>query len=62
MTGATMNRRSLLKASALAGGGLMLQLRSPGAIADPEGVEDSGTLIRSKELNAFGQNYGEPSG
>ena len=55
MTGATMNRRSLLKASALAGGGLMLQLRSPGAIADPEGVEDSGTLIRSKELNAFVQ-------
>ncbi len=45
-----MNRRSFLKASALAGGGLMLELTLPAALA-----EELGTLVGSKELNVFVQ-------
>ncbi len=42
-----MNRRSFLKASALAGGGLMLELTLPAH------AEELGTLIGSKELSAY---------
>jgi isoquinoline 1-oxidoreductase beta subunit len=45
-----MNRRSFLKASALAGGGLMLEMTLPAALA-----EELGTLVGSKELNVFVQ-------
>ncbi|MEX2365344.1 MAG: molybdopterin cofactor-binding domain-containing protein, partial [Pseudohongiellaceae bacterium] len=41
-------RRSFLKASALAGGGLMLELSIAGAIA-----EELGTLVGSRDLNAY---------
>lgn len=44
-----MNRRSFLKATSLAGGGLMLELAMPAwAVA-----EELGTLVGSKELNAY---------
>lgn len=43
-----MNRRNLLKVSALAGGGLMLQMTLPGAALG----EERG-LVRSKELNVY---------
>ena len=46
-----MNRRSFLKASALTGGGLMLELTLPGAV----GAQELGTLVGSKELNVFVQ-------
>ena len=42
-----VNRRSFLKASALAGGGLMLQ------VALPSSAEELGTLVGSEELNAY---------
>lgn len=45
-----MNRRTFLKASALAGGGLMLEMTLPAALA-----EELGTLVGSKELNVFVQ-------
>lgn len=43
----TMKRRSFIKVSALAGGGLMLQVALPGA------TEELGTLVGSDELNAY---------
>jgi isoquinoline 1-oxidoreductase beta subunit len=46
-----MNRRSFLKASALTGGGLMLELTLPSTI----GAQELGTLVGSKELNVFVQ-------
>lgn len=46
-----INRRNLLKVSALAGGGLMLELSLP---LSAEG-EELGTLVRSKELNVYVQ-------
>ena len=46
-----MNRRALLKASALAGGGLMLELSLPTMVLG----EDASTLASSKELNIFVQ-------
>lgn len=46
-----LNRRNLLKASALAGGGLMLELALPAKVF----AEEDGALIRSKELNVFVQ-------
>ncbi len=45
----TLNRRSLLKASLLAGGGFMLQYHLP---ASAQNAED-GVLVRSDELNAW---------
>jgi isoquinoline 1-oxidoreductase beta subunit len=51
MSGSRMNRRGLLKVSALAGGGLMLELGlSATALA-----QESTTLVRSKELNVYVQ-------
>ena len=44
-----LNRRYLLYASALAGGGLMLELTLPAKVL---AVED-GALVRSKELNVY---------
>ena len=49
MTIKPMNRRNFLKASALAGGGMMLQLNF-GAFAS---AQELGTLVGSKELNVF---------
>jgi isoquinoline 1-oxidoreductase beta subunit len=46
-----MNRRGFLKASALAGGGLMLELSLPAAVFG----QDLGTLVGSKELNVYVQ-------
>ena len=43
----TVKRRSFIKVSALAGGGLMLQVALPGA------TEELGTLVGSDELNAY---------
>ena len=43
-----MNRRNLLKVSAIAGGGMMLQMTIPVAQADA-----NGPLVRSKELNIY---------
>jgi isoquinoline 1-oxidoreductase beta subunit len=51
MSGVRLNRRNLLKVSALAGGGLMLEMTLPAATA----AEDSSTLVRSKELNVYVQ-------
>lgn len=45
-----MNRRNLLKVSAMAGGGMMLQMTIPLAQADA-----NGPLVRSKELNVYVQ-------
>ena len=45
-----MNRRNLLKVSAIAGGGMMLQMTIPVAQADA-----NGPLVRSKELNVYVQ-------
>lgn len=49
MSAVRMNRRELLKAVALAGGGMMLELRLPRSAA---GAEPS-TLVSSRELNAY---------
>ena len=46
-----LNRRNLLKASALAGGGLMLELALPARVL----AEEDGALIGSKELNVYVQ-------
>ena len=46
-----INRRNLFKVSAIAGGGLMLQLNMPMAAL----AEDGGTLVQSKELNVYVQ-------
>ena len=43
-----INRRGFLRASALAGGGLMLQITMPAVYA-----EEAGTLVGSDELNAY---------
>lgn len=43
-----LSRRGFLKAGAAAGGGLMLQLTMPGALA-----EELGTLVGSRDLNAY---------
>ena len=51
MSGVRLNRRNLLKVSALAGGGLMLEMSLSLAVA----AEDSSTLVRSKELNVYVQ-------
>ena len=49
MTGTTLSRRSLLKVSAAASGGLLLELSVPVA------AKEAGTLVGSKELNAYVQ-------
>ena len=46
-----INRRSFLKASALAGGGLMLEFALPSTLS----AQELGTLVGSKELNVFVQ-------
>ena len=46
-----MNRRTFLKSSALAGGGLMLEMTLPLSAA----AQELGTLVGSKELNVFVQ-------
>ncbi|XOV82788.1 MAG: molybdopterin cofactor-binding domain-containing protein [bacterium] len=51
MSMSRLNRRNLFKVSALAGGGLMLQLNMPLAAL----AEDVGTLVESKELNVYVQ-------
>ena len=51
MSFSKINRRNLFKVSALAGGGLMLEMTLPAATA----AEDSSTLARSKELNVYVQ-------
>jgi len=45
----TLNRRSFLKASALTGGGFLLELSLPASVLG----EELGTLVGSKELNAY---------
>ena len=47
----TMNRRDLFKVSALAGGGMLLQLTLPTNAEESEPA----TLVRSKELNVYVQ-------
>ncbi|MEQ8861494.1 MAG: molybdopterin-dependent oxidoreductase [Pseudomonadales bacterium] len=44
-----MNRREILRAAALAGGGLMLELR----LSASAGAQEPDTLLRSRELNAY---------
>ena len=51
MSGVRMNRRNLLKVSALAGGGLMLELSLPNTAS----AEEHSTLVSSKELNVYVQ-------
>jgi isoquinoline 1-oxidoreductase beta subunit len=50
MTLTNMNRRKLFKVSAIAGGGLMLQLSLPNAVA-----EEAKPLVASKDLNFYVQ-------
>ena len=45
-----LNRRNLFKVSAIAGGGLMLQLSLPNAMA-----EEAKPLVASKDLNFYVQ-------
>ena len=47
MSVSRMNRRNLLKVSALAGGGLMLEMSLPSSAAAQEGD----ALVGSRELN-----------
>jgi hypothetical protein len=49
MTISRMNRRSLFKVSALAAGGLMLELTLPSSVLG----EESGALVSSRELNVY---------
>ena len=50
MSKPNMNRRNLLKVSALVGGGMLLEMSVPNALA-----AEGNTLVRSKELNVFVQ-------
>ncbi|MDH3644412.1 MAG: molybdopterin-dependent oxidoreductase, partial [Gammaproteobacteria bacterium] len=51
MSATRINRRDLLKVSALAGGGLMLEMSLPKAVL----AEEPSTLVSSRELNVFVQ-------
>ncbi|MEM9620936.1 MAG: molybdopterin cofactor-binding domain-containing protein [Pseudomonadota bacterium] len=52
MNGTTLSRRHLLKASALTGGGLMLQVALPASVL---AEEEASTLVSSSELNFYVQ-------
>lgn len=49
MSVSKLNRRNLFKVSAIAGGGLMLELSLPSSVL----AEEGGTLVQSKELNVY---------
>ncbi len=51
MTKNKLNRRNFLKASAVVGGGIMLEFN----LASMTHAEELGTLVGSKELNVFVQ-------
>ena len=51
MSGVNLNRRNLLKATALAGGGLMLEMTLPGSALAAE----HNVLIKNRELNVYVQ-------